>query len=201
MTKLFIAASALGLLASTPAFAQANNQVNLNANVAKACGVGFHISGDGGTAAGYTPKGDIALGELADGNGQFNTARTFTNQSLGNLWCNGPANVTFEVSALRNAGTVADTGSFTNVFDIEVRSGATVYAGGSASTVYSTASGPGNVLTLSASVPTAFETGTGDYGAAQLIRVVPHARGSGGNYRPIAGAYTGYIKMTASPAP
>lgn len=200
MKKLFIAASALGLLASTPAFAQASNQVNINANVVAACGVGNHISG-GGTAAGYTPKGDINLGNFADGNGQFNSAISITNQSLGNLWCNGPANVTFEVSALRNAATVYDTGSFTNVFDIEVTSGAATYAGGSATTAYSTAGEAGNVKTLSGNVPFAFETGTGTYGGAQLIRVLPHPRGAGGNYRPIAGAYTGYIRMTAAPLP
>jgi hypothetical protein len=199
MKKLLIAAMATAAFAaSTPAFAQASNQVNLNATVVAACGVGNHISGSG-TAGGYTPKGDIDLGDLADSNGQFNTARTFTNQSLGNLWCNGPADVTFEISALRNSTTVADTGSFTNVFDIEVTSGAATYAGGSATTPYSTANGINNVLTLSGSTPAAFETGTGTYGGAQLIRVLPHARTAGGNYRPIAGDYTGYIKLTASP--
>lgn len=198
MKKLLIAALAMTTaFAATPAFAQASNQVNLNANVAKACGVGNHISGNG-TAAGYTPKGDINLGNFADGNGQFNSAITITNQSLGNLWCNGPANVTFEISALRNGTTVYDTGSFTNVFDIEVTSGAAVYAGGSATTPYSTAGQAGNVYSLSGSTPGAFETGTGTYGGAQSIRILPHARGSGGNYRPIAGAYTGYIRLTAT---
>jgi len=197
MKKLLIAALAASAFAATPAFAQASNQVNINANVVAACGVGNHISG-GGTAGGYTPKGDIDLGNFADGNGQFNSAISITNQSLGNLWCNGPANVTFEVSALRNAATVYDTGSFTNVFDVEVTSGAATYAGGSATTAYSTAGQPGNVRTLTGSVPAAFETGTGTYGGAQLIRILPHARGAGGNYRPISGAYTGYIRLTAT---
>jgi hypothetical protein len=197
MKKLLIAAMATAAFAAaTPAFAASNN-VNINANVAAACGVGNHISG-GGTAAGYTPQGDINLGNFADGNGQFNSAISITNQSLGNLWCNGPANVTFEVSALRNATTVLDTGSFTNVFDVEVTSGAATYAGGSATTAYSTAGQPGNVLTLNGSTPAAFETGTGTYGGAQLIRILPHARGAGGNYRPISGAYQGYIRLTAT---
>ena len=196
MKKLLIAAMATAAFAATPAFAQSSNQVNLNATVAKACGVGNHISGPG-TAAGFT-AGDINGIVLTDGNGQFNTPVVYTNRSFGNLWCNAPATVSIEVSALRNATTVSDTGSFNNVFDVEVTTDAGVYVGLGQDAVISSATGAGHVTTVSATVPFAFETGTGRFGGADQIRILPSARSSGGNYRPIAGDYTGYVKMTAT---
>jgi hypothetical protein len=196
MKKLIIAAMATAAFAATPAFAQSSNQVNLNATVANACGVGNHISGPG-TAAGFT-AGDITNIPLADGNGQFNTPVVFTNRSFGNLWCNAPATVAIEVSAMRNSTAIFDAGSFTNMFDIEVTTDAGVYVGAGENAVINSATGPGHVTIVSNTVPGAFETGTGRFGGADQIRVLPSARTAGGNYRPIAGDYSGYVKMTAT---
>ena len=88
MKKILFAAAAVSVFAAAPAFAQASNQVNINATVNKACGVGNHVSGPG-TAEGFT-AGDISITDLADGNGQFNTARTYTNRSFGNLGATPP---------------------------------------------------------------------------------------------------------------
>lgn len=200
MKKLLIAALATAAFAAaTPAFAQASNQVNLSGTVAKACGVGNHISGPG-TAAGFT-AGDITNIPLADANGQLNAPVVYTNRSFGNLWCNAPAQVTIEVSALQNPTTVFDTGSFTNTFDVEITTDAGVYVGQTQDYVISTVGAAGHVKTVTGTNPFAFETGTGRFGGADQVRILPSARSSGGNYRPVAGAYNGYIRMTAAPLP
>lgn len=193
MKKILFAASAIGLLASTSAMA-AENQVDLSGTVAAACGVGNHISGPG-TAAGFT-EGDISGIAIADGNGQFNTPVQFDNRSFGNLWCNAPATVTLEVTDFSTDVTVYDTGSFTNRFDVEVQTDAGVYIGQGQDYVLSTA---GNAsASQSGSTAGAFETGTGRFGGADYIKILPAARSSGGNYRPVAGNYTGYVRLTAT---
>lgn len=199
MKKFIFAVSALGLFASTPAFAQSSNTVNLSGSVAKACGVGNHISGPG-TAAGFT-AGDITNIPLADSNGQLNSPVVYTNRSFGNLWCNAPASVSIEVSAMTTPTTVFDTGSFTNRFDVEVTTDAGVYIGQSQNYVITTLNDGDGIVTASGNNPFAFETGTGRFGGADQIRILPSARSSGGNYRPVAGDYTGYIRMTAAPLP
>lgn len=198
MKKLLIAALATtAFAAATPAFAQASNQVNLSANVANACGVGNHISGPG-TAAGFT-AGDITNIPLADGNGQFNTAAEYTNRSFGNLWCNAPATVRIEVSPLVNTTPVADTGSFTNRFEVEVTTDAAVYTGGTQDTVISSVGGTfASPNYIEGNSGAAFETGTGRFGGADSIRILPSARSTGGNYRPVAGSYSGYVRMVAT---
>jgi hypothetical protein len=197
MKKLIIAAMATAAFAATPAFAQSSNQVNLNATVANACGVGNHISGPG-TAAGFT-AGDITNIPLADGNGQFNTAAVYTNRSFGNLWCNAPATVRIEVSPLVNTTPVADTGSFTNRFEVQVVTDAAVYTGGSQDTTISSVGGTFAAPNyIEGNSGAAFETGTGHFGGADSITILPSARSSGGNYRPIAGSYSGYVRMIAT---
>lgn len=193
MKKILVAASAIGLLASTPAMA-AENTIALSGTVEAQCGVDNHISGDG-TAAGFT-EGDITGIDLTDANGQFETAKDFENRSFGNLWCNGPATVTLEVSDFSTDVTVFDGGSFVNRFDIEVTTDAGVYLGQGEN--YTLSSGGAESASVSNTTGAAFETGTGRFGGADSIKILPAARSSGGNYRPVAGDYSGYVRLTAT---
>lgn len=201
MKRILLAASALALI-SSPAFAQsAVGEVVLNANVAKACGVGNHKSGN--TPNPLWNQDDIAV-TLADGNGQFSGA-TFNNRSFGNVWCNSSANVTIEVGSLVNGARdtpPADGSSFTNEFDLIVTTGAGVYTNPGTYTGFTHATP--NLLTLnttgSAGIAThtgtgtngAFETGMAQYSGFNVQVVNP------GNLRPIAGLYTGYVRFTAT---
>jgi hypothetical protein len=210
MKSILTAVSALGLIAAAPAFAQeapsASSTVAIGATVAKACGSGNHISGSG-TAAGFT-QGDIDLGTLADGNGQFLTAISKPQRSFGNTWCNTPATVKIEAASLVLTGATRgtpppDKNSFANEFHLEVTTSAGVYVG-AGFTGTNPSSGSANRLVLDTStdnsgivfeegpVNHAFETGTGQYGGFDL-KVLPNA-----NKRPVAGTYTGYVKITAT---
>ena len=191
MKTILMAAAALATLTAAPAFAQQSSTINLNGNVANACGVGNHISG-GGLAAGFT-AGDISAIPLADGNGQFNGAN-YTNRSFGNLWCNYAAPVKLEVSALKTNAAVGDTGSFTNSFDVRVTTDAGVYFGLGQDYVLSSSGGVSGVMT--GNTPGAFETGTGRFGGADLVEILPSTRSAGGNRRAVAGVYTGAITFT-----
>src|SRR3978361_1774043 len=115
MKKLLIAAlAATTAFRATPALAQtAQGEIALSANVAKACGVGDHLSG-AASAPGWD-QADIAV--AVDGHALSQT-QTFTTRSFGNVWCNGPATVTLSVGALRGGSATADTSSFTNRFDV-----------------------------------------------------------------------------------
>lgn len=192
--SLIVAASAIAMIAS-PAFAQtAQGEIALTANVQKACGVGNHMSG-ASEAPGWD-QSDIVV-TLADANGQFG-GQTFTNRSFGNVWCNGPANVTLEASALTSPTTAPyDTSSFSNRFDIEVTTDAGVYVGQGTNFVLSTAGTGTGVKTVTGSTPGAFETGLQRFGGANSIKVLP-ATASGENKRPIAGDYSGYLRFTAT---
>ncbi|MBN8551633.1 MAG: hypothetical protein J0L52_01900 [Caulobacterales bacterium] len=199
MRTLILAASALTLLAA-PAFAQstASNSVTLSSTVAPACGVGNHIGGPG-TAAGWTQySGPIDIGSLADGNGQFLTAINLTNVSFGNLWCNAAADVSISVQPLSTTNSTTDTGSFRNSFDVSVQTDAAHYTGRAEDFVI-TAQGGAAPEVISGTIGRAFETGTGRYGGLDSITVLPEGRGAaGGYYRPVAGAYTSVITITAT---
>ena len=190
--SLIVAASALTIIAA-PAFAQstATGEIALNATVAKACGVGNHLSG--AAAAPGWDQGDLTVDLTNAGNGQFNGAE-WTNRSFGNVWCNGPATVTLEAAALTTSTPVLDTGSFTNRFDLEVTTDAGVYVGQGTDFVLATASEASGVKTVSAGVPAAFETGLQRFGGADSIKVLKNPL----NKRPVAGDYTGYLRFTAT---
>ena len=200
MKTILMTAVAAATLIAAPAFAQsAASTINLNGTVAKKCGVGYHISGNGdvgGVAAGYT-TGNIALGDFSDDNGQFNVAKTLTNRSFGNLWCNYAAPVKLEVSSLSTDVDVYDPGSFTNSFDVRITTNAGVYFGKppSAPALTLASNGANNGEATDTTIG-AFETGSGQYGGIQLLEVLPKARSSGGNFRPVAGTYTGYVRFT-----
>ncbi len=196
MRALLLAASAMTLV-SAPAFAQSTNTVTLNSTVAPACGVGNHISG-GGVAAGWTlASGPIDVGNLADSNGQFLSPITLTNISFGNMWCNSNASVTISVSPMSTSNSTTDTGSFVNSFDVSVQTDAAVYTGRSQDFVI-TAQGGGAPAVITGNSGQAFETGTGRFGGMDSITILPEARTSGGTYRPVAGAYSATITMTAT---
>lgn len=190
-TYLITAASALAMV-SAPAFADTvasgnSSTISLGATVAAACGVGNHRSG-ATSGAGDTTD---ATYTLADSTGQFKTAQSL-NRSFGNVWCNGPATVSIEASQLSTTATTTDTSSFTNKFDVEVSGGAMVYVGGGTLATAGTAT-----KSQSAALPGAFETGLGTYSSVD-IKVLP-ALGSGGMpLRPVAGAYTGHVTITAT---
>ena len=195
MKTILMTAVAAATLIATPAFAQTFSEIELNATVASKCGSGHHISGDGGVAAGYT-TGHVNFGELTDNNGQINAPVLIgSNRSFGNLWCNYAAPVKLEVSALTNDETVYDHGSFTNVFDIQVVTDAGVYFGQGENYTLRSLNGVTGVTTP-VNTAGAFETGTGRYGSLATIHVLPKARSAGGNYRPISGDYTGYVRFT-----
>jgi hypothetical protein len=201
MKKLLIAALATSAFVASPAFGQASQTINISANVTKACGVGNHVGGDT-PAVGFV-TGPVALGNIADGNGQFNTARVVTNVTFGNVWCNAPANVTIEVSPLTTSAPAADTSSFTNRLEVEVVTDAAVYTGNPQNTVISSVGGTTATPTaLSGNSGGAFETGTGRFGGVDSITIKPASRGSaGGNLRPVAGDYSAFVRFTATPAP
>lgn len=192
MKTLFAAVSAIGLLASTPAFAQtsATGEILLSATVDKACGVGNHKSGAASDAA--WDQADISV-NLANANGQF-TGQTFTNRSFGNVWCNGAANVTLSVGALTSTATSADTGSFTNRFDVVVVTDAGVYVGAGQDATLSTVGEASGVKSLTGATGGAFETGLRAFGGADSIQVVADPS----NRRAVAGDYNGYVRFTAT---
>ena len=191
-TYLVLAASAIATVAA-PAFADTtasgnSSTISLSANVVAACGVGNHRSGATSGAGNTT---DATYNLTADGAGQFKTAQT-QNRSFGNVWCNGPATVSVEASQLSTPTAVADTSSFTNMFDVEVSGGAMIYVGGGTLATNGSAT-----KTQSANLPAAFETGLGTYSSVD-IKVLP-ALGSGAQpLRPVAGAYTGHVTITAT---
>ena len=191
MKTLIMAAAALATLTAAPAFAQTASTVNLNGNVANACGVGNAIGG-AGVAAGFN-AGDITAIPLADANGQFD-GESYSNRSFGNLWCNYAAPVKMEVSALKTNVAVGDTDSFTNSFDVRITTDAGVYFGQGEDYVLSSTNGASGVLTGTSAG--AFETGSGRFGGADLVEILPSTRAAGGNRRAVAGAYAGTIKFT-----
>lgn len=190
MKKILISASALSLMAvAAPSYAQ-DGLIELEATVVAACGTGNHRSG-GEPAAGYNFGSPLTVDLGNGGNGQFD-GQEFLNQSFGNLWCNGPANVTFEIDPLQGDEPVgSDTGSFTNLFDIRVTTGTGVYFGEAADWAPETS---GAAFSLTRPIGHAFETGSGTYGAAQKIEVLADSA----NRRAVAGAYEGAIRFTAS---
>lgn len=201
MKKILLAASALSLMAAAPASAQQVGEVLLTSTVAGACGVGNHKSG---AAVNSSWNQDDIVVNLADSNGQFSGA-TFNNRSFGNVWCNGPANVTIEVGSLVN-GTrgvaPSDSGSFSNEFDLIVTTGAGVYTNAGAYTgltggtpLVLNTTGASGIATSTGGVAHAFETGLAQYSGFNVQVVNP------GNLRPIAGAYQGHVRFTASVAP
>ena len=141
-------------------------------------------------------QSDVTNIPLADSNGQFTTAQTYT-RSFGNVWCNGPANVTIAASALKNAATVSDQSSFTNRFDLEVTGGALVYVGGNANSTIATAASGDGTASMNATTLGAFETGLGQYSAVN-IKVLP-SLGNNEPKRAVAGAYNGAVTFTATP--
>lgn len=193
MKTLLAAVSAIGLLASTPAFAQsttATGEILLTADVAKACGVGNHLSG--AAASPTWDQSDITV-NLANAAGQF-TGESFTNRSFGNVWCNGAANVTLSVGALTSAATTTDTSSFTNRFDVIVTTDAGVYVGGTADTILSTVGEGTGVTSLTGATGGAFETGLQRFGGADSIQIVADPS----NRRAVAGTYSGFVRFTAT---
>jgi len=193
MKTLFAAVSAIGLLASTPAFA-ADTQVNVTATVTGACGLGDHKSG-AASAPGWT-QGDINLGAITGADGKLNVAPV-TNRSFGNVWCNAPADVTIEVASLaldgdRASAAPADSSSFANKFDLKITGnlGGNAFNNGAGDlAVQSTGGGTGS---LDIATTGAFETGLGQYSSFNLQVLNP------GNLRPVAGSYSGYVKLTAT---
>lgn len=198
MKKIFAAVSAIGLLASTPAFAQstATGEILLNATVAPQCGAGNHLSG-AASATGWE-QGAIAVNLTNAGNGQF-SGQTETTRSFGNVWCNNAATVTLEVAALRGGAATTDTSSFTNRFDVSVVTDAAVYAGGTQGQTISTVGDADGVVSITGNSGQAFETGLQRFGGANSITILADAGGSGGNdRRATAGSYAGYLRFTAT---
>lgn len=193
MKTILMTAVAAATLIAAPAFAQSSSTINLNGNVANKCGVGNHIGGPG-TASGFT-EGAVTIAELADSNGQINAPITVaTNRSFGSLWCNYAAPVKLEVGALKSTTAVYDQGSFANTFDVRVTTDAGVYFGQGENYQLSSTNGADGVI--SNTTLGAFETGSGRFGGLDKIEVLPNARAAGGNYRPVAGAYTGFVRFT-----
>ncbi len=189
MKTLLFAASAIGLLASTPAFA-AETQVDVTANVAGACGLGNHKSG-ASEAPGWT-QGDIDLGGLVGADGKLDVDPV--TRSFGNVWCNGPAAVTIDVTALTNtaAGAPVDSSSFTNTFDMKISGdlGGTAFGNAAGDLTVSSSGGVTGHKDITTNGP--FETGLQRYSSFTLEVLNP------GNLRPVAGEYNGYVKLTAT---
>lgn len=190
MKAILFAASAIGLLAATPAYA-AEKTVNVTGSVVKACGLGDHKSG-AGSSAGWE-QGDIALGAMTGADGKLAITTNLSQRSFGNVWCNAPANVTIDVSALTNAaaGPPVDSSSFTNKFDMKITGdlGGTAFGNSTGNLVVSSAVDNGH-KDITTNGP--FETGLQRYSSFNLEILNP------GNLRPVAGDYSGTIKLTAT---
>ena len=197
MKKVLFAVSTIGLMAATPAFAQPS-EILLSATVTGQCGTGNHLSGSD-TNPGWD-QSDIVVDLGNGGNGRF-AGQTFTNRSVGNVWCNSPASVTLTVEALTTSNSTTDTNSFANQFDIRFNTDMGVYLGQGTGYVLATNVGGGNTTaSTNFAFPQAFETGTGRYSGLNSIEVLPSLRGSDVR-RPVAGTYSGAIRLTATPAP
>lgn len=191
--KIAIAAvTAASLLTAVPAFAAtASTNVTINGTVPGLCGVG-NQSGGGTRAAGTDV---VTIADLVDSNGFLSVADR--DIEFDNLWCNTPSTLTMAVTPLSTTAPVSDPTSFVNHLDMIVGNdgGAKVlqtYFGG-ATSVSSAVNG--GILTYS--IPGAFETGTGQYSKASLKITLP--QGTVGNDRPVAGAYSGTVTITAVP--
>lgn len=195
MKNILAAVSAIGLLASTPAFA-AEQTVAVNATVTGACGLGDHKSG-ASAAPGWT-QGNIDLGAITGADGKLNVAPV-SNRSFGNVWCNGPASVTIDVASLalngdRTAAAPADSSSFANKFDLKITGnlGGNAFNNGDGSLSVESTGGAGGIGTRNIATTGAFETGLGQYSSFNLAVLNP------GNLRPVAGSYSGFVKLTAT---
>jgi hypothetical protein len=186
MKTILMAASALSLLAAPAAFAQsADSTVSVTGTVAGLCGIGNQSGG--GTASASA----VTYSSLIDANGFLNAAEQEI--TFGNIWCNAPATLSLEASALSTPVTVLDTGSFVNTLDLHV-------SGKLIDTYFITVADGSSAKTgtpLNSSIPAAFETGTGQYSKAKLNVTLP--AGTVGQDRPVAGAYTGSVTLTVTP--
>jgi len=186
MKAILFAASAIGLLAATPAYA-AEKTITVSGTVAGACGLGNHKSG-AESAPNWT-QGDIALGAMTGADGKL--AVSPVTRSFGNVWCNGPAVVTIDVSKLTNSSVSApvDSSSFTNTFDMKISGdlGGTAFGNSAGNLVVSSADGQKVINTNGP-----FETGLQRYSSFTLEVLNPN------NLRPAAGSYAGTIKLTAT---
>jgi len=194
MKTLLVAASAIGLLASAPVYAQSVKTVTVSGSVTGACGLGNHKSG-ASEAPGWA-QGDIDLGEMAGADGKLDIdPANLSQRSFGNVWCNGPADVTIEVSALTNstAGAPEDSSSFANQFDMKITGslGGNAFGNGGGGLTVSSSGGTTGVKD-DIHTAGAFETGLQQYSGFNLEVLNP------GNLRPVAGDYSGTIKLTAT---
>lgn len=191
MKTILMGAAALSLIAA-PAFAQsASADIQLGGEVAPACGLGNHISG-----ASVNPlweQGDINGIPMTDAEGQFNGA-SYGNRSVGNVWCNTAANVSFSVTPFATSNSTTDTGSFANSFDVRVTTDMGVYWGAGAGAVVQASVAGG---TAGGNTGQAFETGLGRY-SGMNIEILPAIGSGGNNKRPVAGSYSGSVTFTAS---
>lgn len=194
MKTALIAATALSLLAAPAAFAQSASTVSLAGTVAKACGVGNHISGSTPNSA--WAQGNISAIPMTDTEGQFN-GYTSGQRSFGNMWCNTGATVSLTVSSFRTGNSTTDTGSFANSFDVKVTSDTSVYwSSGHTDQGVVQSNGAANG-SFTGNMPGAFETGTGRY-SGLVVEILPVIGSGGNNKRPVAGDYTAAITLTAS---
>lgn len=188
MKTVFMAVAALATLAAPAAFAQ--SAINLNANVTSACGVGFHRSG--ATAAPGWTQGDVTGLTLVDGNGQLATQTVATNRSFGNLWCNGGGTVSMSVSSLTSTTPALDSGSFTNSFNVRVKTDMGVYMNAGEDLLIT--SNGGAAGTATGANAGAFETGLQRFSGVDSIEVLADAS----NRRPVAGTYSAAITLTVT---
>ena len=186
MKTILLGAAALSLLAA-PAFA-ADQVVNVGGTVASLCGLGNQ---SGGGTGGHTPN--VAITNIVDpSTGLLNTAASVT-IGFGNVWCNGPSDLSLAATPFASSTAVSDTSSFTNKLDLIVDGGATparsilLYLGG----------GEARTGVPKAASPTrAFETGIGDFQSARVRLALP--TGTVGNDRPVAGNYSGSVTLTVA---
>lgn len=194
MKKLLIASVAIASLLGAATAASANtvsSPIVVGAVVDSQCGLGNQTGG--GVIAPSTP---IALGSIVDGNGFLNTA---IDQSIdfGNVWCNGPSTVSLTVTPLTTGAFNSDPGSFLAGVDMVVDNSdgggsVLVYVGNPASV----SSSNGTTNGVASASPGAFESGTGQYQNARLHLAYP--AGHPGNDRPLAGAWSGLVTLTAT---
>lgn len=172
MTRLFVTTLAAGFaIAATPALAQTQSGIDINAQVTPACGIA-------------NLSQSVDLGEIAT-SGSGHVASQISNQNFGNIWCNATGNsLSIQLEPLETANTSPDP-SFTSVVHFEVTSSNPGLVGQVAS---STSPTPLTVTGLPA-----FETGTGAFDDYTITTLADPT------HRPIAGAYEGSILVTVTP--
>lgn len=205
MKAILATTAALAMVISAGAASAATQSVAVSGTVARQCGLGDQSGSSSTDPTGYTPSVTFT-DPLTNGNGTLNSNASVT-IGFGNIWCNGPSNLTLSATKFHTGSANTDPGSFTADLDLIVEGNATGDGATAANFVnwYMGGHAARSGTDATNSLGGAFESGTGQ-GQRARVRLAlpanvtqPNANGTPGD-RPLAGSYSGTITLVVTPA-